>query len=283
VEFPQLISTVHYGYQSGAILVGTTAAYSIDLPELQARTLFMSALDDQILDANQLVTDSKLGTPTKSFYVVATRKIVCIIFPDGRSFSVPLEHDWPDYRAIEIGQATNGRFILHYEPSYDQPHRNIQDWVVQVDDLGQIVQRDELPILPATANASPDWKELAGVSVFPPAVLTGVVIANLMNDDFERKMVALEAVFAAALSAALAYLALRRYDSTDAERVAWMIACALLGLPGVLLLICMRQPVAKVKCPACGKPRFVTQEKCAHCAEPFAEPARQGIEVIEMT
>jgi len=91
----------------------------------------------------------------------------------------------------------------------------------------------------------------------------------------------LAAMVIAVIGVLLTCLSLRRVPASRAAKGWWLVLNALLGFPGALLLLSLRQRVAAAACPACGKCRLVTGEHCEHCQAPFNAPAAQGIEVFE--
>jgi predicted RNA-binding Zn-ribbon protein involved in translation (DUF1610 family) len=101
-----------------------------------------------------------------------------------------------------------------------------------------------------------------------------------MDDPFGLGGLIAALVAAVGAFFATALLAGGRGFSRQAKWV-WSILNALLGCTGVLLFISLFTRIAKVPCPACGKPRLVTRERCEHCNAPFSPPAAQGIEVFE--
>jgi hypothetical protein len=73
------------------------------------------------------------------------------------------------------------------------------------------------------------------------------------------------------------------YGIKGRAAVLWLVIVALLEIPGVLLLISLRDRLALVKCPSCGRLRSVNSEKCRRCSAPFEKPAEEGIEVLELS
>jgi hypothetical protein len=82
-------------------------------------------------------------------------------------------------------------------------------------------------------------------------------------------------------SAVVAILLLRRCAPKPGMKIVWAIIAAGMGISGALLLLCMRQRVASIKCPSCGKSRLVSEEHCEHCQAQFAPPVMLGIEIFE--
>jgi len=118
------------------------------------------------------------------------------------------------------------------------------DEVVQTDDRGQIVERTELPplVLPGRTTAvaaaygnSRGTARAAGVSVYEERDNPG--------QPFSWRMVAIEVMVIGCISAVAAMLLMTRYDSRRGATPLWMAICFVMGIPGLLLLISLRQVV----------------------------------------
>jgi hypothetical protein len=83
------------------------------------------------------------------------------------------------------------------------------------------------------------------------------------------------------LFAALAFARSRRYAFSSARLGLWTAIGFALGPLGYALMLSLLEWPALEKCPACGRPRLVTRERCEHCSRPFAAPLPGGTEVFE--
>jgi predicted amidophosphoribosyltransferase len=54
----------------------------------------------------------------------------------------------------------------------------------------------------------------------------------------------------------------------------------LLGIAGLLTLLCAQEWPARVACPNCKKLRAVDRELCEHCQAPFPPPEKNGTEIF---
>lgn len=89
------------------------------------------------------------------------------------------------------------------------------------------------------------------------------------------------ALASALVAFVLCYWWVRRRALPRGQRIAWLLAAVAFG-PGVLLaLSAFYGSPAKEPCPACGRKRLVTRERCEHCGAPFDAPAPTGIEIVE--
>lgn len=60
----------------------------------------------------------------------------------------------------------------------------------------------------------------------------------------------------------------------------WSIFLFLTGPVGLLTLLAQETWPLSEPCPACGKRRLITLERCGHCGAPWPEPARDGTEIV---
>jgi len=255
-----------------SIAPGRTAAYRLDLNRHEIHAILKTTPQDPILAIGPLYKhDQYRDTGT----VIVTNNNVHILQNDHESCRIPMEHSAP--YSLAIGQTRDGRFILFYTIAYDDPsHRS--DWVVEADPHGQIVRRTGLAPLPPSYTGDPWWIEGVRALAWPPFLL---VIIAFTRGLIDRVDVAVVSIMAVASARAVVPLC-RRYVLDRRATILWIIAALLLGLPGVLALLSLRQLPARTICPSCGKPRVVTREACEHCGAPVGRPPMHGIEVFEM-
>ena len=60
----------------------------------------------------------------------------------------------------------------------------------------------------------------------------------------------------------------------------WTLFVFLLGVAGLLTLLCVQEWPAREACSHCKKLRAVDRELCEHCQSPFAPPERNGTEIF---
>ena len=88
---------------------------------------------------------------------------------------------------------------------------------------------------------------------------------------------AIGAVLAAAVTLWLA----RRCSLAPARTIVWTIANLLLGIPGLLLLLCLTDWPAVVRCPACSRRHLACHDACEHCGN-ASKPGPDGTEIFEI-
>ena len=264
------------------ILTSAHSVYTLDISARQVQKIFQAGPGDQIENASEVAIDDN-GNRKVIFYAIVTHSTAYIVKNDAVAMSVALDHNFPDFNNVQIGQAADGRYILYYPQINTDQKKHVPGWVEHVDDRGLIVQRTELPPLPVEPpQPSPKWAMIGFGTLMPPSVMAANLFENGPGNDPDFKIAEIGMIIAAIASAAIALLLMRRYDSAPSAKVVWLAVGALFGIMGILLLLCMRQAVAREACPSCSKHRLVTREKCEHCGRVFAEPQRLGIEVLQM-
>jgi hypothetical protein len=252
------------------IVMGRTTAYEIDLNDHKISRLFAGSEQDPILDAEKVYFED---SPPCDF--VATRTMAHIFRGGHELFEAPLEHKYPPYHTLYISRTNAGQFIFHYFNAYwpDSASR-VNDWIVRTDEHGNILERIELPLPPVETENQAWWIGPLQIVGIPPVAQT------MITPHWARALA--EWIALGIVCAALTIALLRRYDQTRWTKIVWIVIVMLMGVSGVLLLLSLRDRVATVRCPSCGKERPVTRETCRYCEAPFAEPARLGIEILEL-
>jgi len=285
-SFPERFIDQLYAFNN--LKIGRTTAYDVNLQMRQAKFLFTTTADDTIIGGNEWSYQGDVGSdPSKlpaQYDFIVTHSTIWVYKNANLDFKIPLEYSYPDYFSLEIGRMTNGRFLVHYQAGYAMGKPEPGDEVVQTDDRGQIVERTELPPLVLPGPNEPQWLQLTETAAVPPALLAFLVYEERDNpgQPFSWRMVAIEVMVIGCISAVAAMLLMRRYDSRRGATPLWMAICFVMGIPGLLLLISLRQVVARETCPACGRQRLISRERCEYCGMAFVEPERVGIEIFEV-
>jgi predicted amidophosphoribosyltransferase len=153
---------------------------------------------------------------------------------------------------------------------------------VETDEHGNILERMELPLPRTEIEKQAWWVSALHIVGDPPAYGWMKLIALQTAKGPRRTRALAEWIGIGFVCAIVAIPLLRPRHQTRGTKIVWMLIASLMGISGVLLLLSLRQRVATVRCPSCGKQRLVTRQTCEHCQAPFAEPARQGIEIFEL-
>jgi hypothetical protein len=75
----------------------------------------------------------------------------------------------------------------------------------------------------------------------------------------------------------------KRLDWRRGLVIKWAIGSILLGLYTPLFILLFSQLPILETCPACGKKRTVSRDKCEHCGAEWPEAPRTGAEIFEAT
>jgi hypothetical protein len=102
--------------------------------------------------------------------------------------------------------------------------------------------------------------------VSPPGVVPGFVALMLLS---------------AAACAVACFLLGRRATFSRARLAGWSLCGLVFGPVGLLLLLALQMLPARIRCPACGRPRVVDRDRCEHCGAAHARPAPDGTEIFE--
>jgi hypothetical protein len=265
--FPEPLIAVDW---SKSVIMGRTIAYNIDLNDRKISRLFVGTDQDPILDAEQVYfADSSLNAQ-----LVVTRTTIHV-FSDGRELlDVPLARTYT-YQSLYVTRTSAGYYILLYCNGYwPTTGASVNDWIAEADGHGNILKRMQLPPLPVGVQEQAWWASALWIIGTPPAAQIAI------TPHWARALAKWIGIGIVCAIAAVALL--RRRDQTRWTKIVWIVIALLMGVSAVLLLLSLRSRVATVRCPSCGKERLVTRETCQHCQAAFAEPARQGVEILEL-
>jgi hypothetical protein len=263
---------------SMTIIFGRTTAYELDLNDHKISRVFLGTSEDPILDAQGMYPSGFLPLD-----LVATRSAVRL-FSNGReTFKLPLEHRYPPYYSLYVTQTRDGQFIFHYADGYWRSSGlQANDWIVETNTQGIVQKRTELPFPQVETGKQAWWIDVLQIVGVPPVYMWLKAIINSKMEGPHWAKALIELVGIGIVCAIAVVGLLRRRDQTRWTKIVWIVIAMLMGVSGVLLLLSLRDRVAAVRCPSCGKDRLVTREVCEHCNAPFAEPARLGIEILEL-
>jgi hypothetical protein len=242
--------------------------------------LFAGTDQDPILDAEEVY----FANPSPPNVRLVVTRTTVHVFSDGRElFDVPLQHAYTPYHSLFVSQTNAGHYILHYCNGYwPMTGVSANDWIAEADGHGNVVKRTELPPVPMEVQEQAWWTSAMWIIGEAPAYgWTRFFAIQKVNGSNRTRAVA--ELFGIGIVCAIAAVGLlRRYDQTRWTKIVWIVIAMLMGISGVLLLLSLRDRVTMVRCPSCRKERTVTRETCRYCEAPFAEPARLGIEILEL-
>jgi hypothetical protein len=251
--------------ENGAIVAGTHAVWRLDFEHRSIRRIFVADPGDEILDA--------------AVYAVATRQAI-FVFKDGQTpVRIPLAYSSPAYSYVDFGRTIDGRWVLAYIPQENVSHPAPQAVVFASAD-GKATQNVVLPDLPMQYSEERLWYIGLPALAIPPAGFVAFIYFESVSVPHFLPIAWTVALCAAGLSALASIPLARRRQYSKMAIAGWAVLNLLLGIPGVLLLLSMDDPVPVVNCNACGHKRPITRGNCPRCDADFPPPARTGIEVF---
>lgn len=200
-----------------------------------------------------------------SMQVIVTQSAIHVGPLTGMIADIPVTRRMWGFARMQIAHPSPSRFVLLCMP---------QNLLVETDRSGNITSQHGVPPPPMPQGR---WivRRTFTTATAPP--LLALLKQWKMVDDADRWSTILTGLVAAGIGWPL----LRRYVMRTPGTILWLCICLALGLAGLILLLCTRTAIVRVVCPACGRKRFVTQERCRHCGAPFPAPATTGVEIFE--
>jgi ABC-type transport system involved in multi-copper enzyme maturation permease subunit len=272
-------------YMSEDIKLIATAkvVYQADFKARALKAVFSLTNDDEICGFCGFVRPSQNGDEpgrTRSL-CLATEKTVRLLDSEGRTiFSAPYQPgsmEYPEVRFLFL-QPTNGSAANYAVWFYPDDEMNQKSgWKMPIHVIwigpGQTVARSaDLPVLHPPENLL-SWPDKLVATLLPPP-------AHLAYDDNIRSPWHPPNFALAIVSAWIGWALTRRYNYSIAARAGWTLFILLLGIAGLLALLCAQEWPAREACPQCKKLRAVDRETCEHCQAPFAPPEKNGTEIF---
>jgi hypothetical protein len=255
--------------------------YQLDLGSRQEVKLLMTTTaDDPIVGVGRFREGSDV--------VVVTGRTLRVLRGDQELVRSPLQWDAKEIRWAEIGRLEDGSLNILF--MLDRPNALTSYYhFTHISAAGQIEQQSELPPLPVMHPQLPTffqwWEEFLQEVIAPPllVLVVSIIVRAMGKPVAPNELLHMTLLFGmvALVCGAIAFWLTRRYAFSRASRIVWTCFGALIGLPGLLGLLAMRNWPARAKCLSCNKPRVVTRESCEHCNALFAPPSMQGTEIFE--
>jgi len=255
--------------------------YQADFKTRALKAVFSLTNDDQICAFCGYAGPRFRGDENdqlKSLFLT-TQKTVRLLDSEGRSvFAVPHPGS-VEYPQVQISflRATNDSTPSFAVWFFPEEERNLKSgWKMPIHILwmgpGQTVAKSaDLPVLRPSVNTS--WPNELALALLPPP-------AHLAFDKNVYSPWNVLSFVLAALSAGIAWWLARRHNSSVAAGLGWTLFVLLLGMAGLLTLLCVQEWPAREPCPNCKKLRAVDRELCEHCQSPFPPPEKNGTEIF---
>jgi hypothetical protein len=290
--------------------------YDVDFSRRTVRMLFTPPAGETVLWASGWRDRREKG----ALVVVSTDRSVYILTEAGAPVvSVPLAYDSEGQQLQSVGRLEDPqRYVFRYGASPflgPDAYGTVPTSVREYDSAGREIAHRILPPLP---DIPPSSAEALFGLVTPPmevATLVGTswglrrearlaagrevwVLLELLEewitfipmpvwraDTGSRLFVGYTALSlsAAAACALVCFLLGHRSAFSRARCLGWAMGGLLFGWTGLVLMLVLQEWPARVRCPSCGRPRRVDQERCGHCGAPHAVPAPDDTEIFEET
>ena len=281
--FLTLPGTVNYYLSPDLRLIATAKViYQADFKGRALKPLFSLTNDDQICGLCGYVKGAEDGADNglTKFICLTTRNTVRLLDSECRTvFDVPFppaygECPYVRFSFLQPGDASKADFALWFLPDEEMSLKS--GWKTPTHILwigpGQTVAKSaDLPVLPPPDRHITWPDELATTLMPPPLYLTL---------PYSQSPWHLFSFAWAVISAAIGWMLTRRYNYSIPARVGWTLFIFLLGIAGLLALLCVQEWPARAPCPNCKKLRAVDRELCEHCQSPFPPPGKTGAEIF---
>ncbi len=271
-------------YRELQMLASAQTVYRIDLKKLTANPVFSCTNSDEI-GAYQESFRSELT----SKILISTRKSVRLLERDGQTILeadyVPAFTKYPNVQLMVLRGSMpthlnrTNEFALCFTPDYRQNEKT--GWKMTTHyawftaDKG-ITRTLDLPVLHTDGGPTPLYDRVAS-SLVPFGLVA-------MSEKLDAKhLLGLESGLSLMWTLAagiIGLLVVRRYHFSTRATAGWTIFVLLLGIPGLLTLLCVQEWPARETCPGCKKLRAVDRECCEHCAAEFSAPETNGTEIF---
>jgi len=259
----------------------SAAIYRADLQNRATRTLFTTEKDETILGA----TDEFLNGPDWDYTVVATRRHIRLLTPDGKVvWQTPYEQAYPDYGHVRVSFLEKpGQYALWVAPPYGANKR--ADWklpthVAWIDSEQGMFKSVDLPNLNPPGNGYPLRAKLLSL-LMPPALWAGIYLDDRPEPpELPWKLVLISLAAAAVVWVPLGLWLAWRHNFDIRAQLGWAVFHLFCGIPGFLAFLSVQEWPAQEPCPNCEKLRSIDREKCEHCGADFAPPEKNGTEIF---
>ncbi len=279
--FPGRLLAVHAYINNTAFnyVAFTSGVYLMDFdaPSADAPT-FLCDPGESILITGENGSDNPTGSSNspQSLLVITDRRLLLFNSDRKLTFQTPFTLPPVPISFLELHRLGD-QLIFSVVPSTDAYER--PSYLIRVDLKTSIASPPQaLPPLPPYIPPTPTLKNaLTGVAMGP----LGSIAAYAHRTPGNLFAGPLPWTALSALIGLVTCLLLTiKHRSSKPSRIFWAIGGAVLGIPGILLMLALWQKPQRQPCPACSKPRPLSSPLCPACHAPFTPPAPNGTEVF---
>ncbi len=290
-----------YGFTRSLIAL-PTAVYRLDRDRRAIQRIFTAAAGEEILGAGRTGESSPTEQvdSTRRFDAIVTSRRVHIQALDGTAeLDFPPDPSAAGFGTLKVVRATVAAgtptfawYSAHNGTLPEAASDTAKDRITRYDSAGVAVAH--VAVRAFSSLGQPErtqWAEIVVRQFLEPiAVPIGVWMRRTPTSGEplapgERQLPVvvgwIASLVGAIVFAIVAWIVARRYAFSAARQRWWTFVGFAGGALGVLLMLSLIEWPARVACPACGKARVVTRERCEHCGAPFSAPARDGTEIFE--
>lgn len=251
--------------------------YWLQLDQRRVRPIFTATADDPVFSA------AEVGTPTEPKAIVATRRSLHLLRPDGAAlFTAAMTLD-PARYYFDAALLPNGHLIVRamHVPGAQREGQHILEYSQN----GALVRTTQPPLL-SDPRSPKKYETMIFGSVFPLAarpLLPSWILDNVIDIRSEEFPHLFEAFMwgSAILCAVVSLLIGRRYGLGIGKTIGWSLANLLLGPAGVGVMLSINEWPARETCPACGGKRLAARRQCTACGASQPAAALDGREIFE--
>lgn len=195
------------------------------------------------------------------------------------------------YSSLKAGMLGNGDLALIFEPSPSNSQSALPTHILVYDTVGRPVANYSLPRLPTDSGADTHsglcWAIVAGTPLADTIMVGWYRIAHpnesILNaetlSDLHTYFVGEALLILVGLM--VTWLIARRCALGRRETLAWMLGNAVIGWPGVFVMLAMRPLPAREMCVSCGRLRVVNRETCERCGASWPPPKADGTDIFD--
>lgn len=287
-----------YNHQRGWLLVDPEAAYFIDCTDRKIEKIFTAQAGETLLGGSGRNMAHAAPRQDPMPTVIATDKRLAFRTENDQPWrQIQHELDTDKYPTVAVMVVPDKpQMFLRYTPNVRQLLAGTtRDKLLELDGENRIVNRYDLDRARPNIESNQVKKYVAGAAM--PPVFIAVVFAiswtadlvagtpGVNTRDIADNMKDLALIFTMGGSALVcAWLNRRRalrYRLSAGARRWWTLWGLLLTPAGVVLMWCLPDWPARVRCALCGRRRVVERERCEHCGAAFPDPPRDGTEIFE--
>ena len=260
------------------VLAFDSVVYLMELDHRRVRPIFAARADDPVFSA------AMLGTTPDSMILVATRRQLHVLGPDGKSrFTVPWALDPKTHYFSAAILPANGHLALdaHSVPGMTPGDGAILEYSTD----GALVRKTVPP--PLLDPRSPKRIETMMFGAICPVAVRAICPGWILDDvldvrtkEFARAFATMMWV-AAGMSVALTLLIGRRCGFGWRKTLGWSGANFVLGPAGVVAMLGLNEWPPRETCVHCGRLRPVDRRDCPHCQAALPPSPRDGWEIFE--